>query len=405
MELFVARQPIFDRQDRLFGYELLYRGSREASVAGGAPPHQMTCEVIANAFLELGIDRVAHGRPAFINVTRQMLLDGHLSLLPADSIGFEIPARLAHDPEIAVACRELAEGGYRLVLDGFTESARVGSLLELCELTKIDVLGRDPGELARTIEVLSPSAARAVAVRVQSRELRRRSLEVGFDLFQGNFFRSPDLLVARRMSVELAEVVRLHNLLLDETEEEDLVRVLRSAPGLAYRLLRMASTSWPGGTSIGSIEGALRLVGRDLLRRWLSILLVSSAAGTGGVGEQLAAEALFRARFLELLAGEDGASAGSFYLTGLVSGLDALLGMPMSDVLSLIDLPEEVREALGARAGRLGEMLDLVEAYEGADWARVTNAATPLGIGQEGLSDRYREALVWSRERLLAGGG
>jgi c-di-GMP-related signal transduction protein len=70
---------------------------------------------------------------------------------------------------------------------------------------------------------------------------------------------------------------------------------------------------------------------------------------------------------MELLAGKasrDSSYGDVAFMTGILSLLDALLEVPMSQVLGEISLPEEVREALLFRTGRLGHLLQVVEALE-----------------------------------------
>ena len=57
LNVFLGRQPILDRQQQLFAYELLFRSGSENNVncAGPFDGNQATATVISNAFTEFSM--------------------------------------------------------------------------------------------------------------------------------------------------------------------------------------------------------------------------------------------------------------------------------------------------------------------------------------------------------------
>jgi len=121
MDVFVARQPIFDREKILFGYELLFREGN-SNVFPDIDGDTATTSLLSSSFFTVGIDRIAVGKPAFINFTEDLIKEGTPHLFTQDKLVVEILESVSPDPKTIQACRELKEQGYMLALDDFVYS-------------------------------------------------------------------------------------------------------------------------------------------------------------------------------------------------------------------------------------------------------------------------------------------
>lgn len=405
MEVFVARQPIFDAGDRLQGYELLYRHSGEAVRAEGATPQRMSNEVFLHAILGFGLDRVTGGATAFINFSREMLTERLFELLDPAAVMIELLEDVEPDEGTVAACRELKEAGYRLALDDFVPRPEADALLACAEVVKLDVLNVPLAELARTVEALRPRGVRLLAERVETREVRDACRAMGFELFQGYYFSRPEILSRREVSVEQANAIRLMNLLRDtRATDGDVEEAFRSDPLLTYKLLRIVNSAAVGGRGVQSIGHAVRMVGRETLYRWLALLFVSSVPADTGAAHERIHSAVQRARLCELIGEASGrqGTAGPLFMVGLFSMLDALLRVPLEELLSSIDLTPEVRGALLGGEGPYAAALELVRAYEAGRWDEVLYRSAAAGVSPLDVPDLYLQSLTWARERVLA---
>lgn len=406
MEIFVARQPIFDADDRRVGYELLYRGHAEAGSAQGAEPDRMSADVILHSVLAIGLEQLTGGGvPAFINCTREMVVGRYWKLLDPGAVVLELLEHIEPDAEVVAACEELTAAGYRLALDDFVYTPSYEPLLRCAEIVKLDVLGRTIEELAEATRPLHGTRARLLAERVETLEVHNACRALGFELFQGYYYSRPETLSRRELSLEQAAIMRLMNLVHDErTNELELEDAFRADPALSYKLLRMANAAALGGRGIESIHHAIRLVGRETLHRWLALLLVSSVAGRGDTTAELMQGAVQRARLCELIAETTGrgAAAGPHFMVGLFSRIDALLGLPMDEILTRVELAPEIREALLHRDGPYAEPLTLAEAYEGGRWHAVSERSARVGVAESEMPALYVQSLTWARTRLQA---
>jgi EAL and modified HD-GYP domain-containing signal transduction protein len=87
--IFIARQPIFDRRLDVTGYELLFRGANQ-NVAVISDHDEATSTVVINAFTEMGLERVVGTRRAWLNVSRDFLLGGLARALPRTRVVLEL---------------------------------------------------------------------------------------------------------------------------------------------------------------------------------------------------------------------------------------------------------------------------------------------------------------------------
>lgn len=403
MDLFLARQPIFDREDRVVGYELLYRPHAGSERAGDGDAAAMSGQVIVASVLESGVEDITYGAPAWVNVPRELLVSGALEALNPGQVVIEVLESVEPDDEVVSACRRLADAGYRIALDDVVLRPGLEPLLRLAETVKVDVLAYSPAELQELVSRFRPYGVQLVAEKVESRLARDVCRQVGFDYFQGYFFCRPQSYSKRSLPMQWLSVLRLVNMVQDlEVSEAEIEEAFRTDVPLTYKLLRMVNSAGVGGRGIDSIGQALRLIGREAVHRWLALILVSNAGEDGELQHELLRHTLVRARFCELIADRAGSPEGTeaAFLVGLLSTLDALLGVSMEQALAEIDLSAPLREALLERTGPLAGTLELAAAYEQADWDAVTRGCRDCGLEAAFLARMYMDSLRWARERV-----
>lgn len=405
VEIFLARQPIFEAGGRLHGYELLHRRGHDGGADVDAGNDRMSSEVIVNAFLSIGIAKLIGDAVAHVNFSRQLLLDGVYRMLSPEQVVIELLRGTTPDAEVLDACSALVQAGFTLVLEDYEVRPELEPLLALAGIVKVDVLGKSPDELRAIVEALRPFPARLLAARVETQDVRERCQSLGFSLFQGYFFSRPQVVAHRELATAPLTIMRLLALLRDENSPESQIeQAFRSNMALTVRLLRAVNSAAVGGRGIESIKQAVRLLGRSELNRWLSLLLVTSRGGKTAADDEVMHIVMRRARMCETIAiaaGDRRASDG-YFIVGLFSMLDAVLGAPMHDLLREVDLSREVNQALLERTGPYGPTLTLVEAFERGDWDAVRDASQSMGVDAAVVTEAYADALGWATARLKA---
>jgi len=402
--VYVARQPIFEVGRGLYGYELLYRRDVSIDHADGDDSH-MSADVIANALLGVGFRNISGGRLAFVNFSHGQLVDRSWELFDPETVVIELLERVEFNCETLAACREMARAGYKIALDDYVADERTRPLIELASIVKVDVLNRPIADLKEVADHLRSSGVRLLAERVETATVRDACTDMGYQLFQGYLFSRPETLTKSDVSASHMAVLQLLNLLQNpDTPDSALDAAFQSDVALCYKLLRIVNAAALGGRSITSIPHAVRLVGREMLHRWLAVLLVSSLGRSGDVGHELALTAITRARMCELVtaASVERRHAGSAFIVGLLSLLDVLLEIPMPAILARLELSDDVKGALLERHGPLGSPLQLVEAYEKANWDAAKGLAQESAVPDEMVPGLYLDALQWASEQIAA---
>lgn len=402
--IFVARQPIFQLDRGLFGYELLYRRNGVVEKADG-DVGVMSADVIMGSLLGIGLSTLSGNGVAFVNFSRAQLLNQAWRLFDPRAVVIELLESISADPDTLSICREMIDAGYQLALDDYVFGDDTRPLLEFASIVKVDVLGRDHVDLRCLTRQLQPWNVRLLAERVETAGVRDMCADLGYELFQGYLFSRPEMLSRTDVSASQLAVMRLLNLLQDPSASDTSVEsAFQSDLALCYKLLRIVNAASVGGRGISSIGHAVRLVGREALHRWLAVMLIASIGRTGDVSHEIALTALTRARMCESLTRSAGqtSSAASGFIVGLLSLLDVLLEVPMAKILARLELSDDVRDALLERKGALAPALNIVEAYESAEWDSARQRAGELAVPAEMLPTLYVDGLRWAADRLMA---
>ena len=405
-EVFIGRQPILDRQQVTFGYELLFRTGREnaADVIDG---HLATADVVCKAFAELGLAAALGDQRAFINVDAAFLDEDAVLLLPKKQVVLDLELSGPVPAATIERCRELRTLGYEFAVAGLTPGIEGHpALIELASFVRIDVDELAPEALAAVTAALQAPFRRLIAGRVESDDAHRICLEAGFDYFQGYYFARPIVVEGRKLDASMQGLLRIINLLNGDAEVGQLERAFKAEPALTVNLLRLTNSVGAGlAVKVGSIRHAITVLGRKQLQRWLQLLVFSRSESGGGIaGNPLMEWAALRGRFLELLALRCYPARKDMpekaFITGLISLMPTALGMPIETILEQIGLPPDVRGALARREGEVGALLEVAERYDGDDFDGTLALFSRIGtrLNLETLAQCLIDALAWVRQ-------
>jgi c-di-GMP phosphodiesterase len=409
MDIFLARQPIFDTEHRVVGYEIVYRGSGRRPEKREAAPSP---EALGDGRLEAKVRELAGGKAAFVNFSRESLLARVPETLGPKAVIIQIQGTMAPDDKVVSVCQELAGRGFRFALGDFVLHERHNRLLRMAEVVKVNVQTTEAEDKVALADKLGAFKGKLLAEGVENRTVHEYCRALGFKLFQGFHYFRPESLTNTDLPTQSISVVRILNLLRDPRSSDAAIQeAFRSDPSLSFQLLQLVNSAALGGRGINSIGHAMRMLGREPLHRWLSMLLLSKGKDAREVRTEIVKSSLMRGRMCEIL-GEDCRKAGArdlppggtLFLIGLFSQLDTLLQMPMDLILSRIDLAGDVVEALLQRGGRAGGLLTVVEDYEQAEWDLAEDRLRDLGGEADSLSEAYLDSVTWASDRVLAGG-
>jgi len=401
--IFVARQPIFDRKSRIWGYELLFRSAGDEREAKFGDSDQATSQVIADGFF-MAQPGIESGAKMLINFPRNLLLEGAAFTLPKESCIIEILETVNPEPEILSALSDLKKAGYQLALDDYVGQPGFEEIIALADIVKVDIYGRAPKEVAAIVAGLRPYGVQLLAEKIEDRVIYRVCERLGFDFFQGFFFRKPEIIPGKKLGTgEMTKLQLLQELGKEDLDVREVSEIIGRDISISYRLLRYINSShFSPRFKIESITHALTMIGQRQLAQWLRVVLLADL-DTAGNSQVVAMTSVQRAKFLELLT-LSGAVAGhspeSMFLLGLFSMLETLLGMPMDVLLEHLPLEEDIKRALAGEVSSLRIWLELVESYENAKWDTVERILKDRRLWPIETSRQYIEAMKWTREIL-----
>ena len=399
MEHFIARQPIFDRNGKVYAYELLFRSGLH-NYFDSDDQDQAAASVIANSSLLFGLTEMTSNTKAFINCTRKVLLEGYMSVLPKEHAVVEILEHVEPDEEIVEACRRLKNQGYILALDDFVYNKNYEPLLELADIIKVDFLLSDVEEQARLAQTFIPRGIRMLAEKVETYEVYEQAKKMGYQLFQGYFFAKPVIVSRKDIPTNKLQFLRiLKDVHAEEIDFQELSRTIQSEVSLSYKLLKLInSAAFALRHKVSSILQAISLLGIKEIRSWVSLLSVSQMANDKPA--ELVVSSLVRARFCEQasLACGMGGRKSDLFLMGLFSLLDVIMSRPLDEILQEITIEEDIRAALTGEPGSMKNILDLIVAIEKADWDQVSRLTSELKAEEGPLCQAYMDAVKWAQE-------
>jgi c-di-GMP-related signal transduction protein len=393
---FLARQPIFDKSQNVFAYELLFRSGVENSC--GEIDHEAASTSMADTSFLFGLQMLTEGRRAFVNCPKQFLLSDYISLFPRDFVVVELLENVTPDDEVIAACRRLKQNGYLLALDDYTGSAVWNPIIPFADFIKVD-FRLTSHEQQRSLALrLGSRGIRMLAEKVETQEEAAEAVKMGYALFQGFYFCRPQMMAHEDVPpYQLAYLKLLQAANAPEYDVGALAKRIKQEPSLTYRLLRYLNSAGFGlRVEVRSIRHAMALLGEKELRRWISVVAIAAMAD--GQPHELLTLPLVRGRFCELLAPLTRLKEHSsdLFLMGMLSALDVILHRPMDAILAEVPVHSDVKQALLGHAGIFRKILNIAMAQERAEWEPLGELALNLGLSEAEITGQYLTAVDWA---------
>jgi EAL and modified HD-GYP domain-containing signal transduction protein len=402
--IFVARQPIFDRRRNIWGYELFFRQCGDDACALITDEKAADSSIIADGF-SVGVKGVGDDKTICVNVSLQALADKAYLALPAKSVLLEVPLA-ENERRTRQLWTQAKQDGYRIAMGNYRGQEALDSVLGMAEAVKVNFADFESQEVMRIRSRLKKHACTPVAAKVEDWQAFEGAKALGFQYFQGYFFSRPEIVPGRKISSEQASLLRLLKVLADKDADIDKVmEVIASEPPLVYRLLRYINSPAFGLSSeISSLQRAVHLLGFNPLKSWAMVACISDM-DCSEKGSELSWIALHRAQFLRLLA-ENGLVTGwdpeTMFLLGLFSNIDAVLASPLEDVLAELPLSGDLKGALLGE-NEMSGWLRLLEDLETGRRERVQESIQRMAIPAFKASKLFLQATRLATEALQAG--
>ncbi len=388
-DFIIGRQQICTDEKDIFAYEILFRGN-QYDLSAPEQAAYATNQVITDAVLEIGLNQIVGPHKAFINFTEQNLLENTPLNLPQDRIVIEVLESVQPSELVFDRIRELSRAGFTIALDDFVFDEAWLPVLRYVHIIKLDVHTYGLAHAYFLINELKNYNLLFLAEKVQSDDEFALLKSWGCKLFQGFLFSKPHVLEGRRQEISQASLLRLLAAVNQaDVSTDELGQIIIRDLNLSYKLLYYINSAFfDFPCEISSIPQAIRLLGVHELKRWINIVMLSASSQKPRLALQTA---LIRARMCELMAIELEKDSDCYFLIGMLSFAEYLLGMSMLEAVERLPLSAEIREAVLYKHGAAGEVLAYAANYQ--PWRQ---PAPFCGIAAERLSSLYLESILWT---------
>lgn len=397
MDIYIARQPIFNAHRKLHAYELLYRGTKEATLTS-VNGERATTSLLSSAFLTEGIEIISNSRPCFINFTEELLLKKIPLSFPKGKIVVEVLEDVRPTKEVVEACHILVNQGYRLALDDFVYHNSLDPLVELADIIKIDFRLTPVDTIHKTLYRLQYFNVKLLAEKIETHEEFTQAIKMGFTYFQGYFFSKPENIRIKELE---AAKVNMFQLLAEVTQKattlERLHKIISVDIAISYKLLRFLNSAYFYRIQkVKTVRHAIAYLGEKELRRFIILVLISELSSDKP--DELVRLALVRAKFCELLAEASGYTFDSseLFMMGLFSFIDVMLNTHMGQIMDKLPVTAAVKNALNSHSGEYAIFLDIMKYYERRQMKHLSDALAEIDVDDNLAPGFYLKALKYA---------
>jgi len=396
MDTFVARQPVFTPDKKIFGYELLFRLSLD-NVFPNIDGSAATSGVLSNTFFSFGLNDILAGKPGLVNFTRDLLLKQTPLLFPKEHIIIEVLEDVEPEPGIIDALKAFKSQGFRIALDDFVYDRKFKEMIQLCDMIKFDIMATPLDTLGPVLKSLGNELKHITLLceKVETHQEFEQAKAMGFRLFQGYFFSKPEVLSRKGLAGSQAANLKLLNEVSKQEPALDVIEgMIKNDVAISFKLLTFINSAYfKRPTAVDTIKDAITFMGLQELKKFINVVVVSGM--NPGKPNELIRSSVIKARMCEQCAHiiKTRFTPEELFTVGLFSTMDAILDMPMEDILEKIALSEKIKDALLGKDRIFSQLNDLVTSFEHGQWGHTRFQADKDSRLVQNLPVFYMDAL------------
>ena len=396
---YIARQPIMDRHNRVFGYEILFRGHKpDEELDKGTV---MTASAVNNLMNVIGVENVIGLHKGIIKITPLFLKRKLIEALPKENLIFAIFEEDLSDPEVVELVRKYKNEGYTFAVNDLhhPEALEQPHVLELFDYIKIDHEALDDDRIRQIVRAAKNHGIRTICTKIETRKAHQEMLETGCDYFQGYFFKEPEILEEYPIRAETGAILLLWNLIRNDASTDELVEAFEREHTITLQLLRFINSPFFSlRQTVTSIRHLITLLGRNQLSQWLLVMLFAKESQRDDGNHPLVLMVINRT---ELMTGllkliEPNASRSeqeTAYLVGMLSLIHLIFHRPPREILHHLHVSEDIEEALFEGNNLYGRLLNMVRVIENNDVAKLNQIVQKYQLSPDAINRLTLEAM------------
>lgn len=395
MKVYVARQPIYNSDKSLFGYELLYRDS-DKNCYSNINEDKATRELTYNVLSEFDFYSLTNEKYGFINFTKESLMSELPLFFNPNNIIIEILENVDLDQSLIDRILFLKEKNYKFALDDFIDDGTYDAIVPYIDIIKVEYSLLD--EEKRKNIAKKYRNKKLLAERIETQNDYNNAIDDGYTLFQGYYFSKPIMISKVSINIGASTYIRLWKEISKANPSFDsLADIIKIDAGVTYKLLALMNTPiYYRIGKINSIKQALVRLGINETKKWILLLFLRDVSNTDN--DEFAKVSLIRAIFMEKLISKLGYSnrSNDAYMVGLLSMIDNTLEQDILDVLDTLELSNNTKMALINKEGILYEILECIKEYELSNWKKVYDFNTSYALDENDIYYIYLESLRYA---------
>ncbi len=403
--IYIARQPIVDRDQNIQAYELLFRSVQEdGSVLPIFEDNLLaTTRVLVNSLNHIGINNLVQDKKAFINIDEEMLMDTMITTIPKERFVIELLENIVINDTLINRIIELKEMGYTIALDdahcdpNFISNFK--PIFPYIDILKLDLQMMDLERLKENIPQFSQYNFKLLAEKVETEEEYKIYKELGCSYFQGYYFSKPSIITHEAIDPHYKNIFNLIKLLDKDLDIDELSVEFERQADITLQLLRfMNSGQLHLKAEIKSIKHALSLLGKVPLKQWLLLIAYSksdhspSAKVKSPLLEMASSRSKLMFEIMDALHHNQKRNHEAAF-AGLLSLIHCIVHAPIKKILDELHVDKEIYEAITEHKGELGSLLQLVQAVESFELEDANMILKQLKVSQEHFRDALLESM------------
>ncbi|MDY4253184.1 MULTISPECIES: EAL and HDOD domain-containing protein [unclassified Clostridium] len=392
MDIFIARQGIYDKNGKVVAYELLYRNSMKNSYNPLVEDDVSTYKVIEN-ISSFGLDILTNKKRAFVNFSEALIMKDIATLLPKENVVIEVLETVNPSEEIINKLLSLKDLGYYIALDDVVEVEHIVKFIGVIDIVKVDFRLATSEARKKIAYICNKYNIDMLAEKVETSEELNEAKELGYIYFQGYYYSKPSIFLGKDIAVKNTSIFMLLVELIKENYDIDKVEyIMKTDVALTYKFLKFINSSYFNFLQeIKSIRQAIILIGREELRKWLSILTVVEMSS---INSGYANSIIIRAKFCEEISNIISSNyAPQAFMVGLFSNMHQMIEKNIDYVVKELPLNSEIKNALLGEQNVLKDILDLALAYENVDSDKITEMRKKMSINEDLLWRIYSKSI------------
>ena len=403
MNVYLARQPIVDRNKNTVAYEILYRDDSEniykqsCNIDGS----EDTKKLIYNVMLEFGFNNITNGKKAFFNFTDKLLFTDLPFLLDKDKIVIELLENIEYNNLIIKKIEELKLNKFCFAIDDYVGDNLPERVINSIDIIKVDFLNLSI-ENRKLIAQKYSKKKILLAEKIENDIDMKQALEFGYDLFQGYFFSKPTLHIKKSFDISSATYIKLLNEISKGSNNLDnFIKIIETDANATYRFLCKANTlKYFYRSRVESIKQALMFMGIEEVKRWILLILLKDISEVDY--EESINIALIRAVFSERIVNYIGLEeySSKVYMVGLFSIIEEFSREIIYEIFLKFPSMNYISEALSGKNEFLTDILDFVIAYECKEEKIINDFIEKYKLNYDRILSLYLDSLKYAYDQL-----